>query len=110
MPLTLQAGWNTLLFQVGLGAGMDRPSCWLSDEPADRVRAFADRGQWDQALALVRAARERQPDQPAVLLLAGRFFRRYAASLREQGPTGPAELTWRGRHAMPLRFPRSDRL
>jgi tetratricopeptide (TPR) repeat protein len=85
VPITVRAGWNTLLFKVELGKGLNHLCLWLSDKPADRVRALADRGQWDQATALVTESLKRQPNQPAVLLSAARFYRQHADDLRRQG-------------------------
>jgi pentatricopeptide repeat protein len=85
VPLTLRAGWNTLLFEVGLGKGANRLCLWLSAEPADRVRGLADQGRWDEALSLVRQMQARQPRHPDTLLLAGRFLRRHADHLRAAG-------------------------
>jgi WD40 repeat protein/serine/threonine protein kinase/tetratricopeptide (TPR) repeat protein len=85
VPLTLRAGWNTLLFRIGIGTGKDRLLVWLSDEPADRIHALADHSRWDEALTLVKEVRMRQPNQAAMLLMAGRFFRRHADHLRKQG-------------------------
>jgi tetratricopeptide (TPR) repeat protein len=85
VPIILRAGWNTLLLRVGIGAGKDRLSLWLSDELADRVHAFAGQRRWEEAVTLVKHALARQPNQTTVLLVAARFFRRYAATLRQQG-------------------------
>jgi tetratricopeptide (TPR) repeat protein len=92
-PMTLRAGWNTLLFRVGLGTGKDRLSLWLSDEPADRVHALADCGRWDEALTLVKEVKSRQPNEVAALLLEARCFRRHADSLRRQGQGERAAAT-----------------
>jgi WD40 repeat protein/tetratricopeptide (TPR) repeat protein len=92
----LQAGWNSLLIQKSLGdRGMNVLACRFSDDPADRAFALMDRGKWDQAVAVVTAVREQRPDQPATLLLAGRLFRRYAASLQEQGRADEAQVVER---------------
>jgi tetratricopeptide (TPR) repeat protein len=66
VPLTLRAGWNTLLVRVGLRPGADRLTFWLSGEPADRARALAERGRWDEAAAELTAAVERRPGDPAL--------------------------------------------
>jgi WD40 repeat protein/serine/threonine protein kinase/tetratricopeptide (TPR) repeat protein len=98
VPLTLRAGWNTLVFQAGIGNGTDRLCLWLSAEPADRARALADHGQWDEAAALVADLLKRQPNQAQTLLLAGRFFGRRSNNLRQQGQKGPAERAeWQAR-------------
>jgi WD40 repeat protein/tetratricopeptide (TPR) repeat protein len=82
VPLTLRAGWNTLLFKVGLGTPTDRLCVRLSADPADRgVAALARLGRWNEAEALLTGALKQQPDQPQVLLLAGRFFRQRSDSL-----------------------------
>jgi WD40 repeat protein/serine/threonine protein kinase/tetratricopeptide (TPR) repeat protein len=85
VPITLRTGWNTLLFRVGIGTGKDCLSLWLSDEPADHLHALVNHGRWDEALALVKDAQARQPNQASTLLMAARFFRRHADSLRQQG-------------------------
>src|SRR5262249_24045890 len=85
VPLTLRAGWNTLLFEAGLGKGANRLSLWLSADPADHVRGLADQGRWDEALTLVKQTQARQPNHPDTVLLAGRFFRRHADHLRATG-------------------------
>jgi WD40 repeat protein/serine/threonine protein kinase/tetratricopeptide (TPR) repeat protein len=85
VPLTLRAGWNTLLFELRLGKGANRLSLWLSAEPADRAGALADQGRWEEALSVVKQMQARQPNQPDTLLLAGRLFRRHADHLRATG-------------------------
>jgi WD40 repeat protein/tetratricopeptide (TPR) repeat protein len=91
VPLTLRAGWNTLFFQTSLGTGTDRLHWWLSDAPADQIRAFADSGQWDQAAPLVAEALKRPSVPPALLLAAGRSCRRHADRLRYQGREDQAQ-------------------
>jgi WD40 repeat protein/serine/threonine protein kinase/tetratricopeptide (TPR) repeat protein len=85
VPLTLRDGWNTLLFQVGLGKATNCLYLWLSDKPADCVHALADHDRWDEAQALVKDIQAHQPDQAATLLAAGQLFRRYADRLHQQG-------------------------
>jgi tetratricopeptide (TPR) repeat protein len=91
VPLTLRAGWNTLLFKAGAVSGADRLCLWLSDEPADRAWAFADRGQWDEAMALAADTLQRKQDDISVRLLSGRLFRQHSENLRRQGRKDEAE-------------------
>jgi tetratricopeptide (TPR) repeat protein len=61
-------------------------SVWLADELEDRIHALASDGRsWDEALAVVRDVRLRQPDNTAAILVSARLSRRYADSLRKQG-------------------------
>jgi hypothetical protein len=89
-PITLRAGWNTLLFEVGPGKEANRLCLWLSAEPADRALALADNGRWAEALALVKQERARRPNHPDVLLLSARCYRRYADHLRRASPKSAA--------------------
>jgi WD40 repeat protein/serine/threonine protein kinase len=52
VPVTLRAGWNTLLFRVGAGPAADRLGVWLSADGANRARALSDRGRADDAEAV----------------------------------------------------------
>jgi WD40 repeat protein/serine/threonine protein kinase/tetratricopeptide (TPR) repeat protein len=91
VPVTLRAGWNTLLFKVGMGTASDRLCLWLSAEPTDRVRALADFGRWNEAEALVTDLVKREPYQPQALLIAARFFRQRSETLRQRGEKAGAD-------------------
>jgi WD40 repeat protein/serine/threonine protein kinase/tetratricopeptide (TPR) repeat protein len=91
VSLTLRAGWNTLLFKVGIGTAADRLCLWLSAEPSDRVRALARLGRWDEAEALLISLLKQQPQQPQALLLAGRFFRQRCEARRQQNQKAKAD-------------------
>jgi WD40 repeat protein/tetratricopeptide (TPR) repeat protein len=69
LPLTLQSGWNTFLFQVGLGTPSDRLCLWLSTEPGDRARAHACMGQDAEAAACIAKAVEEGANEFLVRLL-----------------------------------------
>jgi tetratricopeptide (TPR) repeat protein len=76
VPVTLQAGWNTVLAKVVNITGAHALYLRLSDDPADRVRALVERGQWQEAQDLVNDFLARHPGEPQALRLAGGFSRR----------------------------------
>jgi tetratricopeptide (TPR) repeat protein len=51
VPATLRAGWNTVLAKVVNDTGRHGLFLRISAEPADLAQAFADKRQWDKALA-----------------------------------------------------------
>jgi WD40 repeat protein/tetratricopeptide (TPR) repeat protein len=112
VPATLEVGWNTLVVhivndQAGLnflGAQLSKVIrgrvdnllyLGLSDDAADRVRALIETSRQDEAAAVMADSLSRQPDQPRLLLLAARAWRRRADNHRDQGQPGPADASER---------------
>jgi WD40 repeat protein/serine/threonine protein kinase/tetratricopeptide (TPR) repeat protein len=90
VPLTLRSGWNSLLVQVRLDK-TDRLVLRLSAEPAQRVRALADAGRWEEGQTVLQRLLEQQPNEPRTLLLAGRYFRQCGERARREGRTAEAD-------------------
>jgi WD40 repeat protein/serine/threonine protein kinase/tetratricopeptide (TPR) repeat protein len=91
VPLILRAGWNTLLFKLGVGTATDHLRVRFSAELTDRVRGLAGRGQWDEAEALMTDLLNRRPEQPEALLLATRFYQQRCKSRRQQKEKAEAD-------------------
>jgi WD40 repeat protein/serine/threonine protein kinase/tetratricopeptide (TPR) repeat protein len=85
VPLLLRAGWNSLLFKVGVGTATNRLCVRLSAESADRIRALTWRGQWEEAESQLKGLLKQQPGQARALLLAGQVYRQRSERLRQQG-------------------------
>jgi tetratricopeptide (TPR) repeat protein len=83
VPVTLEAGWNTLLARVVNVTGEHALCLRLSDVRGDRVRALADQGRWDEAEALVKDRRWMPPAQAESL--AGAFYVRRGDQLASGG-------------------------
>jgi WD40 repeat protein/serine/threonine protein kinase/Tfp pilus assembly protein PilF len=74
VPARLRRGWNTVLAKVVNSTGQHGLFLRLSGDPRDLARAFADKQQWDKALAQLDRliARERgKPEEAAMLLRRG---------------------------------------
>jgi WD40 repeat protein len=90
MPLTLRAGWNTLVFAVRVTPAADWPVLVLSEALADRLHALVSRERWEEAAALAAEVLASRDDGP-ILLEASRAFRGRAGELRRLGQSTQAE-------------------
>jgi WD40 repeat protein/serine/threonine protein kinase/tetratricopeptide (TPR) repeat protein len=91
VPLLLRAGWNSLLFKVGIGTATKRLCVRLSAESADCIRALIGQGQWEEAEARLKDTLKQQPSQAHALLLAAQVYRQRSDSLRLQGQNEQAD-------------------
>lgn len=92
-PVALRAGWNTLLCEISLGQSEGRLHLSLLDAATDRLIALVDRGQWDEAMALMRDMLASRRDDPALVRLAARVLTRRAEDLVLRGELDQARAT-----------------
>jgi formylglycine-generating enzyme required for sulfatase activity/tetratricopeptide (TPR) repeat protein len=94
LVVTLQPGWNTLLAKVVNVTGAHALSLRLSDAPADRIRALADHGRWEEAEVILRDFQAAHPNEEPARLLAGQFFVRRGGwrADKQQWPEAAADF------------------
>ncbi len=97
VPVTLRAGWNTLLAKVVNVTGAHALYLRLSDDPVDRARAEAlaasDHGRWDEAERVIDDILAKHPDHAPTRALAEQFLRR---RIEEDARRAAAEDSRRG--------------
>ncbi len=83
VPVTLEAGWNTVLVKVNNPWGPHELYLRFSDVPEDRIRAAQNSRTWDTAEPVVRQLLEQAPDDPRVLARAAKCYEERAENIEQ---------------------------